>query len=118
MLEESPDDRAHLDVIGDPGDAGTQRAHAAHDQVDAHAGARGPIQTLDGLWIHQGVELGDDAPALAGAGVCALALDQRVQGFLQLEGRLQQPAQARCLREAGELQEDLMHVVADGLIAR
>ena len=39
-----------------------------------------------------------------------------VQGFVQLEGRLQEPSQARCLGEAGELQEDLMHVVADGLI--
>ncbi len=82
-----------------------------------HAGARGPVQALDDLRLDQRVQLGDDAPALAGAGVRALALDQRVQRFLQLEGRLQQPAQARRLRQAGELQEDLVHVLADGLVA-
>ncbi len=47
-----------------------------------------------------------------------LALDQVVQGLVQLEGRLQEPPQARCLGQARELQEDLVHVVADGLIGR
>ncbi|MOA23490.1 hypothetical protein D3C78_1441130 [compost metagenome] len=37
VLQETADDRTHMDVMGDPGDARPQAAHATHHQIDAHA---------------------------------------------------------------------------------
>ena len=48
-----------------PRNAGTQRADAAHDQVDLHARHRRVIQRLDDLRLDQRVHLGDDARRLA-----------------------------------------------------
>src|SRR5690349_666219 len=41
VLEEPPDDRAHADAFGDARQPGPERAGAAYDQVDLHAGLRG-----------------------------------------------------------------------------
>ena len=46
-----------------------------------------------------------------------LALDLRDDRFVQAERRLQQAAQLRRLREARELQEQLVHVLADLVVA-
>ena len=43
--------------------------------------------------------------------VRGLALDHRLDRFMQVERRLQQPAQLRGARQAGQLQEDLVHVL-------
>ena len=42
--------------------------------------------------------------------VRALALDHGLQRLVQMERRLQQAAQLRGARQAGELQEDFVHV--------
>src|SRR5205085_4222842 len=44
MLEEAADDRAHTNVFRQAFNARAQRAHAAHDELDLHAGARGGIE--------------------------------------------------------------------------
>ena len=56
-------------------------------------------------------------PALARARAASRA-DQLQQARVQREGRLQQQAQLRRPRQAGELQEDLVHVQADGFVRR
>src|SRR2546421_12505971 len=47
VLEEAPDDRAHADVVRQSLDARAQRADAAHDEIDLHAGARSCVELLD-----------------------------------------------------------------------
>ena len=47
VLQEAPDDADHADILADAGHAGPQAAHAAHDQVDLHAGLRRAIERLD-----------------------------------------------------------------------
>ena len=44
-----------------PRHAGTEAAHAAHDQVDLNAFLRSPVQSQDQRRIDEGVHLGDDA---------------------------------------------------------
>ena len=75
VLEEAADDRAHADVLRNARDARPQRAQAADDEVDLHAGARGAIQRLDDLRIHQRIHLGDDAAGRARRGVLGFAVD-------------------------------------------
>ena len=80
MLEEAPDDRAHADAVGAPGQAGRQHAGAAHDQVDRHAGLAGADQRLDQRDVGQRIDLDDDARAAA-----------RPRRLLDLRDMLQQP---------------------------
>ena len=100
-----------------PGNSRPQRAQPADDQIDLHAGARSAIQRLDDLRIHQRIHLGDDAARASGRGELGFALDFLDHLFVQAERRLQQLGQPRSLREAGELQEQLVHVLADLRIA-
>ena len=78
VLEEAADDRAHADVLGQPGDAGPQAAEAAHDEVDRHAGLRGLARALrrsgrsSSWFILTTMRAGRPACAMLG-----LALDQR-----------------------------------------
>ncbi len=77
MFKEAADDGSHLDAIGNAADAGPQTAHAANDEVDLDAGARGAVQSLNDGRFGQCVELCDDACRLAGSRVLGLALDFR-----------------------------------------
>ena len=64
MLEVATEDRAHADVLAEPGHAGTQAADAADGEVDLHAGVARLVQRLDQLGVAERVQLGRD-PALA-----------------------------------------------------
>ena len=55
VLEEAADDRAHPDGLRQPGHAGAQRADAADQQLDRHAGLRGLVQRVDDLLVDQRV---------------------------------------------------------------
>src|ERR1700733_5702726 len=77
MLEKAPDDGTHLDVIGDAANAGLETTHAADDEVDADAGARGAVKRLNDGRLGQRVELRDNACRLAGPRVLSLAVDFR-----------------------------------------
>ena len=117
MLEEAPEDRAHADILGDSWDAGPERADAAHDQVDLDPGVRGLVERLDDARLDQRVHLGDDPRRPAGEGVLGLARDAREERVVQRERRLQQLSELRGPRQARHLQEELVQVLADRLIA-
>ena len=53
-----------------PGHAGPQRADAAHDQVDLHAGLRRPVERVDELLVDQRVHLDPDAGRRRPAAAC------------------------------------------------
>ena len=71
VLEEAAEDRAHADVLREARHARPQRAGAAHDQVDLHAGLRRRVQRADHVLLDQRVHLRDDARRLAFARVRA-----------------------------------------------
>ena len=78
---------------------------------------RGAVQRLDRLRLDQRVHLGDDARRAPGARVLGLARDLGEHHLVHAEGRLHQAVKLRGLREAGELQEQLVHVMADLVVA-
>src|SRR5437667_7058928 len=60
VLEEAADNGPDGDVVADAGNAGTQAADAAYDQVDADACLRCAIEDADHLIVGDGVHLDDD----------------------------------------------------------
>ena len=116
VLEKPSYDGAHAYVLRQPRDSGTQRAYPAHDQIDFHPGVRSPVERLDYLGLDQGVHFRDDVPGLAGTRVIGFPLDRRKHALVQRERRdpeMMEPARAP---EAGELLENLVHVLADFLV--
>ena len=70
VFEKSPDNAAHLDILAHIGMPALRAAHAAHHELDAHAGRGGAIEGLDHALLHQGVYLDVDSagpPRLAHA---------------------------------------------------
>ena len=96
-----------------PGNARPQCTQAADDEVDLHAGARSAIQRLDHMRIHQRIHLGDDPARAAGRREIGFVVDLLDHLVVQAERRHQQLGKPRCLREARELQEQFVHVLAD-----
>src|SRR5271165_3866946 len=111
MLQEAPDDGAHLDAFRDAANAGPQATNAADDEIDIDAGARSTIQRLNDGGFGKRVEFGDDASRPACARMRGLAIDLGDDGVMQTERRVQQLAQPRNLRETGKLQENLMNIL-------
>ena len=62
VLEVAADERAHADRLRQPGEAGSQAADAAHDQVDLGAGLRRLVQRVDHVGVDEAVHLQRDAP--------------------------------------------------------
>ncbi len=62
MLQEAADDTHHLDIIADSGDARTQAANTANDQIDLHARLGRHIEMADDLAIHQRIAFEDEPP--------------------------------------------------------
>ena len=113
VFEEAPDDRTHADVLRHARHARPQRAGAAHDQVDLDARLRSDVQRADDLRLVERVHLGDDARGLAGACVARLAIDALQHARVQRERRLQQALELDRRRQARELAEDQVDIVAD-----
>src|SRR5690606_36397048 len=88
LLEETPHDRAHVDVLGDARNAGPQAADAAHDQVDADARAGSLVQRADDLGLYERIQLRDDVALAAARGVACFAAYEPEQALLQIERRL------------------------------
>src|SRR5213076_865339 len=107
VFEEAVHDAAHRDVFTDTGNAGTQAANAAHDEVDLYSRLRGLIQRFNYLRIHQGVHFGDDARRQAVGRVLRFALDQGQDALAQVERRHDQLARALKLADAGEQVEQV-----------
>ncbi|MNV35642.1 hypothetical protein D3C71_1270940 [compost metagenome] len=89
MFQETPDDRTHVDIVRNPGDARSQAAHAAHDEVDTHARLTGLVQRANDLRIGQRVELGNDVRRFAVEGELGLAGNHVEHALFQGERRMQ-----------------------------
>ncbi len=53
VLEKTPDDTAHANSAAQPANTGAQRARAADDQLDMHAGLRRTIERLNDFFVEQ-----------------------------------------------------------------
>ena len=116
VLEEAPDDRADVDVLGEPLDAGTERAGRAGDDVDLRAGLRGGVELLDDLRVDEVVELEPDARVLAvRCGGCDRA-DLVDEPAAERERRDEQLAELLRPPEAGDVVEEVGDVGGDLLV--
>lgn len=116
VLKEAANDRAHMDVVRNPGNPRTQTAHAAHHQIDAHAGLAGLVQRADDLRIGQRVELGDDVRRFAFDGELGLAGNHVEHALLQGKRRMQQLLHAQGFTHADQLAEQFADVFAQGVV--
>src|SRR5438552_247035 len=57
MLEKATEDRPNGDVLGQPGDAGPDRAECPHQQLDANPGHRRTVKRIDSQLVDQVVGL-------------------------------------------------------------
>ena len=105
-----------MDIVRHPGNARPQAAHAAHHQIDAHAGLAGLVQRADDLRIGQRVELGDDVRRLAIKRVLSFARDHVEHALLQREGCMQQLLHAQRLAHADQLAEQFADVFAQCIV--
>ncbi len=120
MLEETAQDAADVDSLGQPLDPRTQRADGAHDQVDPHPLARGLVEGPDDLPVGQAVHLRLDPRRTAGPGMLDLPLDHALD-FLDERARGdQEPAKPLLGRAggAGELVEEVVEIGAEVRIRR
>ncbi len=102
VLEELADDRADPDPLGHAGQPGLDRAGAADDQVDVHAGTRRPVEGLDDRHVDDRVELEHDPRRLARGGVPDLALDEVEEPAAQAVRRDEQPPERALARQSGQ----------------
>ena len=107
VLEKAPDDAAHANVLAHARDAGTQHAHAAHEQIDRHAGLRRAVERAHDVAFGDRVDLRANAARAAGARVLGFAVDPRDQLAVQRDRRDPQVFVIGDLREAGERVEEL-----------
>ena len=101
-----------------PAMPGRRQQHAAHHQVDAHAGLAGLVQRLDDLGVGQRVELGDDVRRLAFERELGLARNHVEHALLQGERRVQQLLHAQGLAHADQLAEQLADVFGQSVVGR
>src|SRR5471032_3068675 len=116
VFQEAADDRAHVDVVGNPRNARAQAAHATHHQVDAHTGLAGLVQRADDLRIGQRVELGDDVRRFAVEGELGLAGNHVEHALFERERRVQQLLHAQGLAHADQLAEQLADVFTQRVV--
>ena len=113
MLEELADDRSDADPLRHAREARLDRAGAADDEVDVHAGLRGAVERFDDRDVHDRVELEHDPRLATGLGVGDLAIDELQEARAQAVRRDEQPAERPLAREAGQDVEQVRHVRAD-----
>src|SRR5207302_3612343 len=96
----------------------TQRAHAAHDQVDAHPGLARLVQLLDEPAVQEPVHLRDDPGRPPPASVLALAANPLDEALAQVARGEQEMVELVGMRVPGEEVEELGQVLAERLAAR
>jgi hypothetical protein len=79
VFQVSSNNRDHHDMVTHTLDAGSQRSHAAHQQVHFDPGLRGLIKKLDHPRIDQSIDLEDQAGVAFRFGMFDLAADERFQ---------------------------------------
>src|SRR5262249_28182508 len=75
MFQKPANDRFDADVVREARDARPQAGDAAHDKIDLHARARGRVEHVDDLRVHERIVLHPDRRGLAGLGVRDLLAD-------------------------------------------
>src|ERR1035438_4670854 len=113
VLEETIDERAHLDGLADAGHARAQAADAAHEQRDGHARLRRAVEGLADVALDERVHLGDDARGPAGARMLDLASDETEDDLMEAERRDREPVPSRGRAVPGEQVEEARDVFAD-----
>ena len=66
MLQKTVHNRHDADIVADSSQSGPQRTDAAANNVDAHPGLAGAIQSLHDDRLEQAIDLGDDPAFLTG----------------------------------------------------
>ena len=89
MFEESTNDRAHANIFRERGQARSQHADTANDEIDRDTSLRSFIKTLDDLFVSQPIELGNDSRRTTGFCVRGLSFDQAGQFLTQIDRRNQ-----------------------------
>src|SRR3954453_12682079 len=102
VLEKSPDDRFHTDIVPQPRHARPEAAYAAHHAVDLHAGAARLVERVDDLGIDEGVALHPDGPRPTGLRVIDLVADVLEDALLQGDRRDGHPLELGRLGVAGD----------------
>src|SRR6476620_8742446 len=116
MLQEATEDRPNGDVLGQPRDAGPDRAERAHQQLDANTGHRRAVKRIDRQLVDQVVGLYLYSRVLAVLLVHDLSLDALDQSGPDSLWRDQEGSVRRLPRVAGEDVEEVGQIGADRLI--
>ena len=116
VLQEAAEHAAHADALAQAGDARTQRAHPADEEVDPRARLGGGIELVDDLGMREPVDLDADARLLTctrSVGDVTNLLDQPLP---QREGRHEQLAETRGPAEPGEVVEEIGDIGGNVLV--
>src|SRR5690606_20497012 len=114
MLEKAPDNRTYPDVLGQPWNSGLETTNATDDQVHLDPGLGGAIECLHQIRIGQCVDLENDPPP---GSVARLAIHQLDQAAMQGERGVEQLLDLERLAHPGELLEQLVDVIPQGIVA-
>jgi hypothetical protein len=117
VLEVTIDDGDDPDALRETGHAGSQAAHAAHDQVDLHARLTGEIKLLNDRGIDQAVHLREEPSRFAGAGVLGFFADVGEKVLAQPQRREQEVVEPLRPGVAGQKIEQLGQVPAKSFSA-
>src|SRR6185369_15310497 len=87
VLQKTPDDAFHANIVGKARNAGAQTADSAHDKLDAYSGLAGPVKTIDQSRINQRIQLEPDRSGTTRACVDNLLLDRVNETATEIDGR-------------------------------
>ena len=118
MLEEAPDDRADVDVLREPLDAGTKRARRAGDDVDSSPGLGGCVELADDLGVDEMVELEPNPRVLSVVGSGRDRADLVDEPAPERERRDEQLAELLRAPEPRDEVEEIRDVSGDLLVRR
>src|SRR5262245_32577936 len=76
MLEKTPDNAGHANVLAQPGNSGPQAADSADNEGDRHARGRGGIEFFYERRVGQAVELGENSRRVSTLAVRHLSADE------------------------------------------
>ena len=109
VLEEPAHNTAHADAVADAANPRPQRADAAHEQFNVHSCLRSPVESLDNIFVDQGVDLDDHARRTPFAGMLGLPLNQAHTLLGQIQRRHQQRPVAGVLRVGSQKTENIVN---------
>ena len=109
VLEEAPDHAADANAAAEAANPRPQRAGAAHDELDLHAGLRGFVEGVDDFFVEQRIHFGDDECRAAGLRVSRFAVNQIDEIPAEIQRRDEKRRVSRALGIGREVIENVMH---------